>query len=196
MLKHGGPHTPLGQKTSAKNLAKGPDKLVKHGAYRWINKTLAPNCDNCICRDLCDKYTPGANCAHAEAAYQETYDSVMALPHVSPHHHPIVRDYAKMVVALEIIDRYLTVIGMFVEKENGDFEVSGLIGQRDKWSTKVQALANDLGLSPAAESRLRLNREAGHMAELAKAFAELDRETDNETTTAIEGEFETIETAE
>ena len=190
MIKPG--QLPSADKASKDNLKKGPEALVKHGVYQWMNNALAPSCDKCLLADICDRHTPGALCAHAQDEYDAIYNEVMAYPHINVRHIITVREYAKLAVAIEIADRYLAVTGLFRNGEHG-IEAAPLVAQRDKWSNALGRLASDLGLTPASEARLKLSGEANGMASIVTAMAQLAAENEQRATENDRGIFEVNE---
>jgi len=94
----------------------------------------------------------------------------MSLPHIEEMDLALVREFAKLTVALEIADVWLARVGPW-SMDGEDTRVQHLVSTRLTISRQVKELARELGLTPA--SRARLRSEEMPMAErIARVFVE------------------------
>lgn len=146
----------------AKQLANlSPQNSVKHGVHRWLENGLAPPCYRCIIADCPVRDDDVDVCPIALERQAEIIAGLMDLDHIQPTDLPLVREYAKLVVACEIADAWLSRVGPWVLTDDGDVQPRSLmLTTRISLSRSIREYAKELGLTPAARSRLALNREA------------------------------------
>lgn len=160
---------------------------LSHQGRRWMERSLAPSCDACIARGSCEAFEAGATCAIAEAHQDALLQSVRAEVDVTPAVEPLVREYVKLVVGLGIIDTYIAHGSPFLPGAPAYLEEQPVFGLRLRMSGRMEALADKLGISPAAKFRMRADEKATAGDILAAALAEVKRGEP-----VREGEFEAI----
>jgi len=168
---------------------------LTHQGYRWwqgamANAALAPACDRCIAKDTCDQFTPGGTCAPAEEEQAALVAEVMALDHVRPQDHRLVREWAKVAVALDIVDAYIGRTSPFLPGADAGFlECQPVLQWRAQLSAALSRLAGELGLSPAARSRLATSKDRP-LHPLERVILEADRQDQLERAGAVDAEWE------
>jgi len=165
-----GPMTPEGHARAIANLQ--PTANLSHGVDRWLKSTIAPPCERCVARQGCPRAGEALDgtCIIATQRQQELIDALMSLPHIEEMDLALVREFAKLTVALEIADVWLARVGPW-SMDGEDTRVQHLVSTRLTISRQVKELARELGLTPA--SRARLRSEEMPMAErIARVFVE------------------------
>jgi len=182
----GGPKTPDVRARTNANLIPGG---TKHGANRWMKKSLAPACRFCIARDKCAAYQDGGSCTLAENYQEDLLAAVQAEVTLTPASTPIALEYAKVCVALQIIDTYLggDAGNMFMPGYPSYIELQPVFRERLRLSARMQDLARELGLTPSARARLKAQERENAGDILAAALAEVKR-----SEPVREGEFEPV----
>ncbi len=160
---------------------------LSHQGRRWMERSLAPSCDACIARATCEAFEAGATCAIAEAHQDALLQSVRAEVDVTPAVEPLVREYVKLVVGLGIIDTYIAHGSPFLPGAPAYLEEQPVFGLRLRMSGRMEALADKLGISPAAKFRMRADEKATAGDILAAALAEVKA-----SEPVREGEFEPV----
>ncbi len=148
-----------------------------HGAHRWLRRGLAPPCDTCLVHQThgCAAFAEGATCRLAEDAQASLTEQVLALPHVDacgPAVRVLAVEWARLVVALQILDGWLSCVGPMTW-DGKRLDVQPAMTARLRLSTRVEALARELGITPAAQHRMR---DSGGSA--MEALARLLRQPD------------------
>jgi len=195
----GGPKTPDGMERALANLQGGAERLQTHGANSYWRRTLAPPCRKCLGASQCEEYEDGEVCRIALRAQAKVEEEVKALDHIKPLHHPLVRDYAKLVIVLDICDVYLEYAGLFVvsgEPGHELIDVQPVVASRDRFEAAMWKAADKLLLTPAAEAQMNAKRARTQMGnQLAWAFQELAKMQAGEAAVQ-EGEFEADDDAQ
>lgn len=167
------------------NLQDPETAALTHQASRWFGRALAPSCGKCIAREDCEAYREGGTCALAEAAQADLLAAVVEEVAVTPAMLPVAREYAKVCVGIQVIDTYLGAHSPFLPGADvGYLEPQPVMKLRGTLSSRLQSLASELGLTPAAKARLRADPDRGPGADLAAAIRELastDRARDAKT---------------
>lgn len=172
-----GPATPEGRERALSNLETLAP--LKHGVSRWMRYTIAPPCAKCVARQYCEVAFTSEDgaCAVAMERQRDLVDGIMSLPHVEDTDFPVVREFAKLTVALELADLWLAFNSPWREGADGEVDARGLINVRMTISRAMRDLARELGLTPA--SRLRMRTDDTPMAErIARVFAASQKEAD------------------
>lgn len=190
----GGPKTAEGQERAIANLQPSEASVV-HGGYAWLRSGVAPWCDQCPARSLCPEYRAGDRCRPMEIAYEGMVVQVMGMPHIEPHHEPLVREYSRHVCGLEIVDRWLALEGLVLPGDEGEqARVHQLLVARDRMSTRMESLANNLLLTPAAAVRSKLSNVVQPLQMMLEVFAEVEQtelaRREAEAAATVDGEFE------
>ena len=160
---------------------------LSHQGRRWMERSLAPSCDACIARATCDAFEAGATCAIAEAHQEALLEAVRPEVDTTPALEPLVREYCKLVVGIGIIDTYIAHGSPFLPGAPAYLEEQPVFGLRLRMSGRMEALADKLGLTPAAKHRMRQQQavDAGAVwAAAVAAAAEPVREGEFEPVTA------------
>lgn len=189
----GGPRTPSGLARVTRNLGDPGRANLRHGGYAWLHRGVAPMCDSCEDSEECEYHEIGRRCQIAIEGHAELTRTVMALDHVKPEAEVIVRDYATWVVLLWIANREVARSGLFVGEGSKRRQAAGVELQH-RASTRVQALANELGLTPASQVRLRLSQQGGVGMALMAAVMEAEelrqQEQARRDAETVDGQFE------
>lgn len=160
---------------------------LTHQGDRWMKHAMAPACDRCMARGDCGQYQQGGTCVLAEAYQADVMAALEAEVDVTPALRPLAEQYAHLATAVKIVDLWIARSSPFLPgAEGGYLEGQPIMAQRDKWVSRMQALANDLGLTPAAKHRMKAEKQQDAGANLAKALVELQREQPP----VLEGDFE------
>jgi len=130
-----------------------------HGTHRWLRRGLAPPCDSCLVHQTygCEAHAEGATCRLAEESAEALTEQVLALPHVDacgPAVKVLALEWARVVVGLQILDGWLSCVGQMTW-DGKTLGVQPAMMARLKLSSRMEALARELGLTPAAQHRLR-----------------------------------------
>ena len=149
---------------------------------------MAPACDRCVGRATCDLYQAGGTCVIAEQYQADLLAALECEVEITPALRPVALEYCRLACALAIAQVFLAQAGPFLPGyENGYIEAQPIMQRRDGWSSRLQSLANDLGLTPAAKHRMKANERTHAGDILAAALAEVKRGEP-----VREGEFEPI----
>ena len=189
MAEDHGAEDPRARMLAGLRTGRGAPELARlsHQGRRWMERSLAPSCDACIARATCDAFEAGATCAIAEAHQEALLEAVRAEVETTPAIEPLVREYCKLVVGLGIIDTYIAHGSPFLRGAPAYLEEQPVFGLRLRMSGRMEALADKLGISPAAKFRMRADEKANAGDILAAALAEVKRGEP-----VREGEFEAI----
>ena len=161
---------------------------LSHQTRRWLERSMSPCCDRCVGRATCDLYQAGGTCVIAEQYQADLLAALECEVEITPALRPVATEYARIATALAIAQVFLAQAGPFLPgAENGYIEGQPILQRRDGWSSRLQSLANDLGLTPAAKHRMRANEKTTAGDILAAALAEAKRGEP-----VREGEFEPI----
>jgi len=183
----GGPKT-------AEGLAAISAATTTHGIYRMLETGLMPGCDLCRVSHLCEEASEGGLCVQAARATEEVISRVKSADHITDLAHDQVREYAKQIVFLEVLDKHLQVDGLFRDGGQDGLRPSALVDLRMRVSTSALNYAKELGLTPAAQSRLRLTRPGSTLQAMLDLFGEVEEETrerrEREEQMVLEGQFE------
>jgi len=161
----------------------------KHQLYRFLDRGLWPVCARCAAREDCPDKTEGGVCGPAQAAQESIFRQVMELPHVRPEDAGLVAEYAKLTVACEIVDLHVARAGLVLSSEGEPVAAQPILGERLRLSAALRALAGDLGLSPAARSRLRQDPDRGPGAEMARLVRAAREAEEAERREVVDGDF-------
>lgn len=123
---------------------------------------IVPPCKACIIATTCTDFreADGSTCVVAEREQAQTTAAVMALEHIQDTDRPMVEEYAKVTVALKIIDAYLAHTGPFLPGADRYIDIQPVLKQRQSLSTSLVKLSTELGLTPAARQRLKLGSKS------------------------------------
>ena len=189
--RNGGPRTAAGIATVTGNLTVPPgEAALTHQSHRFLAHALAPACSRCVVNGPCERFTEGGTCSLAEEAQAEVLAGVLALPHVQDEDLPLCREYAKTVVGLAIVDRYLAATSPFLPgAESGYLESQPVLKTRQGLSSALVRLAGELGLSPASRHRLRSDPDNGAAGELGRVLAEVRRAEAKEKAATLDADF-------
>jgi hypothetical protein len=183
----GGPKT-------AEGLAVISARSTSHGLYRMMETGMAPGCDICLVSHLCDEFSPGGLCIQAARATEEVIARVTAAEHITPLAQDQVRAYGKLIVLLEVIDKHVQMDGLFRKDTSDGLHPSAIWEMRMRVDAAALNYAEKLGLTPAAQSRLRLTRAGSPLQGMLDLFAEVEEELRERREagqqTMLEGEFE------
>jgi len=160
--KHGGgPQTAEGWQTALANLHGEPETAaLTHQGRRWMNRALAPSCNHCADRERCEAYAEGGTCRLAEEQQAELIERIMALPQIRPEHEALVRAYVRDAVLVEILARYIGATSPLLPgADRGYLELQPALNDYGKAVSRMQKLAAELGLTPAARARLGLGQD-------------------------------------
>jgi len=120
-----------------------------------------------------------------------------ALPGILPQDAGLCAEYARLLVLRDVIDLHTAnAAGVFLPgADKGYIEAQPIMDLLLRLSARLQALANDLGLSPAARSRLRTDPDRGPGARIADVFRQLEDEdrAEREKAQALDAEFTTAD---
>jgi hypothetical protein len=166
---------------------------LSHQAERFLGRAIAPSCDHCLANETCEAFRPGGTCLLAEARQAEVLDAVMAEAQITPALEPLALEYAKTATAVQIIDTYLAHGSPFLPGAPAYIEPQPVMTMRTKLSSRMQSLAAELGLTPAAKARLaRDGEQNAAMTELARAMAQIKGQADP-AAPPVDGDFEAEE---
>lgn len=166
---------------------------TKHGLWRMVETGMVPGCDLCGMIDLCDRYRMGAPCAQAAEALEEVLSAVMAQEHVEEISRPLAREYAKIVVMVEVTDKHLQIHGPFKGTDDS-LQPSGLMDLRMRLSSRMQDLAKELMLTPVAQQKAKRLSSQGNLGQMLLMLDELQQQDDQrrqqQDQMTMDGEFE------
>ena len=210
----GGPKTEAG-------LAVISQSHTKHGIYRMMESGFVPGCDLCRVAHLCEEAAEGGLCVQAERATAEVMTRLMSAEHIDELARDQAREYAKLVVFLEVIDRTLQVDGLFRGDEQdeahdrdghatkeeegprvrilskGGLRPTALVDLRMRISAACLTYAEKMGLTPAARRRLRIGTAGGGLQSILDLFGELEAERraerEGQEQGVLDADFEGIE---
>lgn len=151
---------------------------LTHQAVRWRNRGLFPLCRKCILREKCEVYDSADDdrtCPIAQEAYTDLVAAINSLPQIKPEDMPVVIEYARQVIFVQLIDIWIGEIGPFLPgKRKGTLEPQPVLtGLRYTAAGHIARLSDRLGLNPAARAKLK---EAGHVPPLAARVLRIEEE--------------------
>lgn len=149
---------------------------LSHQAIRWRERGLFPLCRKCILREKCEVYDPADDdrtCPLALEAYGNLIETITVLPQIQPEDLPVVVEYARQVVFVQLIDTWIGEVGPFLPGASEGFlePQPALGGLRYTAAGHIARLSDRLGLNPAARAKLR---EAGQVPPLAARVLQIE----------------------
>jgi len=146
---------------------------LKHQAYRFLLNSdgrglgLLPLCAHCVMKDRCGDFSDeeGAVCVQAREAQERLLGQLLSLPQIDAEQDlPLVIEYVKDAIFLQIIDRFLTEAGIFLEgADAGYLEWQPILSKRWTCANSMGKLSDRLGLNPLARARLKLEGKLSPM---------------------------------
>ena len=139
---------------------------LSHQGYRFLAHSdtkglgLLPLCKHCVLKDKCPEYSAeeGAVCAPARAAQERLLGQLLSLEQIDPVQDlPLVLEYVKSAIFLQIVDKYVTEAGIFLPgAEEGYLEWQPVLKTRWTCANSMAKISDKLGLNPVARARLKL----------------------------------------
>jgi len=171
------------------------EAALTHQAHRWLSRGLAPSCGQCIAKNDCEQFREGGTCILAETAQAEVLAAVQAEVEVTPAALPVAREYAKAAIGLQVIDTYLAHGSPFLPGAPQYLEPQPVVKWRSTLSSRLQSLAAELGLTPAARARLKTDPDRGPAGALAALLVEVRKAEEKERAATVEADFTAEEVA-
>jgi hypothetical protein len=150
--------------------------------YSWRDKGFAPACDKCPVIETCDCGEAGARCKIVEEIRDEVIANIGTQPHIKPLvHGGLIARLATTRAKLWWCDLYLSIHGMMQltgadDDGAGRLDVQPLVREQTTLERQELALAQELGLTPMAEAKLRLDNSEAAGFDMAAALAKVHRE--------------------
>lgn len=155
---------------------------LTHQAIRWRNRGLFPLCRKCILAEKCELYDADDSdrtCPIAQEAYTNLVATINALPQIKPEDMPVVIEYARQVIFIQLVDIWIGEVGPFLAgKRRGSLEPQPVLAKlRYTAAGHIARLSDRLGLNPAARAKLK---DAGHVPPLAARVLQIEEgQSDN-----------------
>jgi phage terminase small subunit len=141
------------KKPNMKSLVK-----ITHGGFSYLRIGIVPPCKVCLfgLSGQCPKYKPEANdCKLILKLQDKKIKKIMSMPHIRPTDIMLVEEMIKDWGFLQIVDKWLSVIGPFQDKA-GEVNPQAILKLRWTAANAMHRLADSLGLSPASRVSLKL----------------------------------------
>ena len=170
------------------NLEEPGQAALTHQAVRWQKSGLFPLCRKCILRKKCEVYDEedeDKTCPLAQEAYDHLIESIRALPQIQPEDLPLVVEYARQSIFVQIIDTWIGEAGPFLPgAEEGFLEPQPVLtGLRYTAAGHIARLSDRLGLNPAARAKLKASGKLAELNPMTAAIIAIDVEDQKEAET-------------
>jgi hypothetical protein len=152
----------------------------KHGGYTFLASGVVP-CDKCPVQQKCDQAEKGSECKVLLEFQELKVHEIMALPHVKPEDELLVRMLVRELALQAVIAKFIAVEGMIEEGK-------GIVSPQPVmkiWYLSINVaarLCEQLGLTPLARSRLKMNQDA---FSLIKRISEVKEKANSKETAGI-----------
>lgn len=142
---------------------------ISHGGHGFLSRGFALPNDNC-------QYFPDCGCQERCKAIdklaEEMEMELMSLAHIESCDLFLVKQFVKLVIFQEVVDRWLLKKDIIVEKEN-QIKMQPIFHVYFQLVNASQSLADRLGLTPLGRKQLK---SKGKLSALAKALLEVAQE--------------------
>ena len=138
-----------------------PIVWAKHQGFAFLEAGLWPVCSRCIVKKQCPDYHHHAtNCGFFSKRQTELIRQILRLPWIRPTDSRLVERYARLETFLDIVDLWLSRIGIFVNVANKPYEmkVQNILNVRERIEARADHQANQLILTPHARKQLGIEK--------------------------------------
>jgi len=167
------------------NLDHSGEQGVSHSGYRWLHSGMAPPCDKCLVHEYlkergeggCPFYESGATCQVVAEEQERLEQELMQRADIEPAAFPLVAEYVRTSIFLNICARWLGIVGPLVVKKDKTIDVQPILKVYGTYQGQLRRLADALGLSPAARARMGAAEKS---SDLVKAIIAVEEEDSSE----------------
>lgn len=132
---------------------------ITHGGYSFLHTGLVP-CDKCLFKlDDCKFYKEGNDCEIIRMYRVEKIEEIMRLPWIKKYHLDRVDNYVRLRCLTLIIDKWLSKVGLFINKDRG-LALQPVMQLYFLCLNTQERIADKLFLSPMAEKMAGVDSRA------------------------------------
>ena len=145
----------------------GNKRALSHGAYSFLISGIIP-CNKCLIKDECEEFRPEDTCIIIESFQIDKVKEIMDLPHIQPQDATLAQMLARELAFQAIVAKFIAKVGLFRGDQARRNQALVLQPVLNSYWTSVNAatrMCDQLGLSPMARSRLKIESQGFDFAE-------------------------------